>query len=65
MQLKNCNCGGKARYRYREPYHWVECRNKTCPYNMRTRYYHDIYKTEDPAAKQRAEEEWNRMVSDK
>ena len=58
--LARCKCGGKAKYRYRVPTHYVECRNKTC--GMRTRYYPDVTCDDDPAARDRAVDEWNRMV---
>lgn len=62
-ELMNCRCGGKARYRYRIPVHWIECRNKRC--ECRTRYYPDSEGTNcDPEARARAVDEWNRMVSE-
>lgn len=60
--LKPCKCGGKGRYRYHVPAHYVECRNKSCPYHMRTSYYPDLHEEDDPEQKQRAVDEWNRMV---
>ena len=55
--LCKCKCGGKPRYRYREPFHWVECQAKRC--GERTRYYKDINGQFDLGAKDRAFEEWN------
>ena len=61
-ELLPCKCGGKARYRYRLPMHWVECRNKKCPYGMSTRYFVDIEGHCDPYSRDLAVEDWNRMV---
>lgn len=62
-EMNKCLCGGRARYRYRVPVHWVECRNKTCPYHLRTRYYPDGLEENDPEARKRAVNEWNEMVN--
>lgn len=62
-ELLPCKCGGKARYRYSTPAHWVECKDKRC--NMRTRYYadgSDMIGQMDPKAIALAVDEWNRMV---
>ena len=59
-ELKPCKCGGKARYRYRLPLHWIECRNKRC--GVRTRYYPDQDEQFDPKARQLAINEWNSMT---
>ncbi len=59
-KLMRCKCGGRPRYRYSMPVHWVECRNKRC--DMHTRYYADMKEDDDPESKQRAIEEWNKMV---
>lgn len=61
--LLPCKCGGKARYMYRVPTHFVECRNKTCPYQMRTRYYPDVNGNDDVESKRRAIDEWNMIVA--
>lgn len=58
--LARCKCGGKARYRYHVPLHWVECRNKRC--GQRTGYYPDIKGDFDTEAGYRAVAEWNKMM---
>jgi hypothetical protein len=66
-ELLPCKCGGKGRYRYNAPTHWIECRNKRCPYQMRTRYYADgkgMIGQMDPQAISLAVNEWNRMVAE-
>ena len=55
--LKRCICGGKPKYRYHSPFHWVECQNKRC--KRRTRYYKDVDEEFDRKAKGRAFAEWN------
>ena len=59
LLLERCKCGGKARYMYRVPSHFVECKNKTC--GIRTRYYPDVNCAFDPDARKRAIDEWNEM----
>lgn len=54
-ELRPCPCGGKGRYRYRMPCHWIEC--KKC--GLRTGYYTDWTEQNDPAAKNEAVKAWN------
>ena len=59
-ELYKCRCGGKPRYRYRIPCHWIEC--KKC--GMKTGYIKDKREQFDPVSVREAVEEWNRMVKD-
>lgn len=59
--MSKCRCGGRPRYRYSAPVHWVECRNKRC--SMHTHYFPDVKDTFDTDAGFRAVEEWNKMMS--
>ena len=61
-ELMKCPCGGRPRYRYSTPVHWVECRNKKC--HMRTPYFPDVDGTFDIDSAYRAAAEWNRMVKE-
>lgn len=62
--LKPCKCGAFPAYYYKIPLHWVECGRANCPYHMRTKEYRDIEGVYDPAARDNAFNEWNRMVKD-
>lgn len=62
-ELDKCLCGGRGRYRYSVPVHWVECSKKTCPFRLRTRYYPDMGIDDNPDAQKRAIAEWNEMVN--
>ena len=55
-----CKCGADARVRRKSNTLWIECRNKKC--DMRTHYYVDMQEPFDTDAKNRAAEEWNRLV---
>ena len=58
--LERCNCGAEARVRYRIPCFWVECKKKC---GMHTPYFPDgSFEQCDPVARDRAVNEWNRMV---
>ena len=59
MLPSRCRCGADARIRYRIPCHWVECKKKC---GMKTGFFPDRYEHYDPEARERAVEEWNRMV---
>jgi len=58
-ELNLCKCGGRPRYRYSVPLHWIECRNKKCA--NRTRYYADQDEPFDPKAQALAIAEWNKQ----
>ena len=56
--LSRCKlCGSKPRYRYRVPFHWIECQNKKCRH--RTRYYKDMAERFDQGSRKLACDEWN------
>ena len=57
-EMDPCKCGGKARYRYRIPCHWIECRK--C--GLSTGYYADKTEHHDPVTAKEVVEAWNRMV---
>lgn len=57
-----CKCGEYPRVRYKIPVHWVECGRKKCPFKMRTGYFTDTIGVYDTIARDRAIEEWNKIV---
>lgn len=61
----HCRCGDTARIRYKIPVHWLECGNKKCPFHMRTGYFRDREGVYDPVARDKAIEEWNRIITGK
>jgi len=62
---RQCRCGSYARVRYKIPVHWVECGNKKCPYKLHSGYHTDMTGVFDPAARDRAITDWNRIVTGK
>ena len=59
-KLSKCKCGGKARYREKNNYCWIEC-GKKC--GLKTGTYNKGYCTsENYEAERQVIMAWNRMV---
>ena len=59
VQIKpvKCKCGASARVRYKEPYVWIECKDKC---GNKSGYYFVFLSTEIEKAEKQAIEAWNK-----
>ena len=54
-----CTCGAAARVRFKDPYVWVECKNKC---GKKSGFYFIFLSTEKEKAENEAVKEWNEKI---